>query len=508
MKTSAIVMLFAAAAAAQTFDVRAHGAKGDGVTLDSPAIQKAIDAAFSAGGGVVVLPAGNYLSGTLVLKSNVSLRLYPGATLWASKRAEDYNPRRLIYAVDAENIAVEGQGTINGNGDTWWDKQTGRRSYKAMPGRPSPLLEFVNSRNVRVQDVSIRQAPGWAIHPLECDGVLIRGIRIIADPRGPNTDGIDPDSSRNVLIADSFIDTGDDAIVIKTTGQRGGKILPSENITITNCVLTTRCNAFKMGTESRGDFRNISVTNCAIYGKPDTVQRPISGIAVEMVDGAVTDGVVVSNITMRDVDTPIFIRLGNRGRGQAVPTTGSLRNVSINNVIAAGGTMSSSVTGLPGHRVQNVSLTGINITMKGGEQEVRGLLDVPEQEDKYPEARMFGKLPSHGFFVRHVEGLTMRSLQLRTEEPDVRPAMIFHDVRELDLDGFRADSVHGKEAVLWFHDVVGAMVRGARTPHAVQDFLRVTGAASRSIQLSNNQVAPAGRMVRIGEDVGDGAVIE
>lgn len=508
MKTSAIVMLFALTAAAQTFDVRAHGAKGDGVTLDSPAIQKAIDAAFSAGGGVVVLPAGNYLSGTLVLKSNVSLRLYPGATLWASKRAEDYNPRRLIYAVDAENIAVEGQGTINGNGDTWWDKQTGRRSYKAMPGRPSPLLEFVNSRNVRVQDVSIRQAPGWAIHPLECDGVLIRGIRIIADPRGPNTDGIDPDSSRNVLIADSFIDTGDDAIVIKTTGQRGGKILPSENITITNCVLTTRCNAFKMGTESRGDFRNISVTNCAIYGKPDTVQRPISGIAVEMVDGAVTDGVVVSNITMRDVDTPIFIRLGNRGRGQAVPTTGSLRNVSINNVIAAGGTMSSSVTGLPGHRVQNVSLTGINITMKGGEQEVRGLLDVPEQEDKYPEARMFGKLPSHGFFVRHVEGLTMRSLQLRTEEPDVRPAMIFHDVRELDLDGFRADSVHGKEAVLWFHDVVGAMVRGARTPHAVQDFLRVTGARSRSIQLSNNQVAPAGRMVRIGEDVGDGAVIE
>jgi polygalacturonase len=513
MKTSAIaVLLFAAAAAtgeATNFDVRAHGAKGDGVTLDSPAIQKAVDAAFAAGGGVVVLPAGNYLSGTIVLKSKVSLRLLPGATLWASKRNEDYNPRRLIYAEGAENIAVEGRGTINGNGDTWWDKQPGRRTFQAMKGRPSPLLEFVNSRNVRVQDVTILQAPGWAIHPLLCDGVLIRGIRIIADPRSPNTDGIDPDSSRNVVIADSFIDTGDDAIVIKTTGQRGGDVIqPSENITITNCVLTTRCNAIKMGTESRGDFRNISVTNCTIYGKPGTVQRPISGIAVEMVDGAVTDGVVVSNIAMRDVDTPIFIRLGNRGRGQAVPKTGMLRNVSINNVIASGGTMSSSVTGLAGHRVRNVSLTDINITMKGGEQEVRGLLDVPEQEDKYPEARMFGKLPSHGFFVRHVEGLTMRNLQLRTEEPDVRPAMIFHDVHALDIDGFRADTVPAKEPLLWFHDVVGALVRGARTPPALQDFLRVTGAASRNIKLGDNHVAPAGGLVRIGEGVEKGAVIQ
>jgi hypothetical protein len=245
-----------------------------------------------------------------------------------------------------------------------------------------------------------------------------------------------------------------------------------------------------------------------MYGKPDTPQRPISGIAVEMVDGAVLDGVVISNITMRHVKTPIFIRLGNRGRGQAVPTTGSLRNVSINNVVATDGILSSSITGLPGHRVRNVSLANINITMKGGGQELKGLLDVPEHPEKYPEARMFGDLPSHGFFVRHVEGLSMRNLQLRTEDPDVRPAMIFHDVRELDLDGFRADSVPGKEAVLWFHDVVGALVRGARTPAGTQDFLRVTGAGNRDIRLSSNHVAPAGRMVRLGEGVEKSAVIE
>jgi hypothetical protein len=121
---------------------------------------------------------------------------------------------------------------------------------------------------------------------------------------------------------------------------------------------------------------------------------------------------------------------------------------------------------------------------------------------------MFGELPSHGFFVRHVEGLSMKNVQLRTADPDVRPAMIFHDVRELDLDGFRSDSLHGKEAVLWFHDVVGALVRGARIPAGSQDFLRVTGAGSRDIQLSGNHVVPAARMVRIGEGVEKGAVIE
>ena len=146
--------------------------------------------------------------------------------------------------------------------------------------------------------------------------------------------------------------------------------------------------------------------------------------------------------------------------------------------------------------------------MTGGGQEVRGLLDVPEHPEKYPEARMFGELPSHGFFVRHVEGLSMSNLQLRTENPDVRPAMVFHDVRELDLDGFRSDSVHGKEAVLWFHDVVGALVRGARTPAGTQDFLRVTGVGSRDIQLSSNHVVPTGSMIRIGEGVEKGAVIE
>ncbi len=494
------------ALSAEVLSVMDFGAKADGVTNDAAAIQKAIDAAAAAGGGVVLLPPGNYLTGTIHLKSNVTLRISSGATVWASKQVRDYEPRHLIYALDAHNITIEGNGLINGNGEAWWDKRT-TRFYRPLRGRPTPLIELVSCRNVRIRDVTILQPPGWTIHPLECDGVNIRGVAIIADTRGPNTDGIDVDSSRNVSISDCYIETGDDAIVIKTTGRRGSEVKPSENIAVTNCVLTTTCNNFKMGTESLGDFRNVTVSNCALFRKEGTFQGPISGLAIEMVDGATLDGVVITNISMRDVDTPIFIRLGNRGRGMTTPVPGKLRNVSISNVVATGGILASSITGLPGHPVEGVSLSNISITMKGGESELGGL-DVPEYPAKYPEAKMFGRLPAYGFFVRHVTGLALDNIRLGWEKEDARPGLIFDDVQDLEIDGLQVVKAVGEEPLVWFNQVARALLRGCRAPAGSRNYLRVTGANTRNIRLFANDLAGAARAFTLAPEVSATDVIQ
>jgi polygalacturonase len=470
-------------------DVMRHGAKADGATNDAPAIQQAIDSC-AASGGMVFFPAGNYLSGTIVLKSNVTLHLSEGATLWASKRPEDFKPLHLIYAKDAENITLEGDGTINGNGEAYWDTNT-KGFFRAKGPRPSPLVELVNCRRVRIRDLAFRNAPGWTIHPLGCDGVWIHGISIVNHTRGPNTDGIDPDSSRNVFISDFYCEAGDDCIVIKTTGWlAGGKVQPAENITVTNSVLTTTCGAFKLGTESLGDFRNIAFTNSTMFRIPGAFQSPISGIAIDIVDGSTLDGLVVSNVIMRDVRTPIFIRLGNRGRGMKVPVPGILRNVSISNVLATGAELPSSITGLPGYPVENLTLANVNITMKGGGHAVRGL-DVPENPEKYPDPAMFGPLPAYGFYVRHAAGLALKDVQVRWDQEDARPAMIFDDVRDLDLDGFRAGKAAGEQPVVWFNQVAGALVRGCRAPAGAQRFLRVSGAGTGNVRLWGNDLTGA-----------------
>jgi polygalacturonase len=191
------------------FDPMSYGAKGDGIANDGAAIQKAIDACTQAGGGMVYLPPGNFLTGTIVLKSNVTLHLSAGATLWGSRHIEDYKPFHLIYAENADNIAIEGDGTINGNGDAFWG-----REFRPIEKRPSPFIELVGCHNVHIRDVRIRNTPGWGIRPWNCDGVYIRGISMISDMDSPNTDGIDPDASRNVFISDSYIETGDDAICL------------------------------------------------------------------------------------------------------------------------------------------------------------------------------------------------------------------------------------------------------------------------------------------------------
>jgi hypothetical protein len=442
------------AKAARSCDVRAYGARPDGRTLATAAIQRAIDACARGGGGKVLLAGGAYVSGTLVLKDGITLRIARGATLVASPRIADFRPfppedvakiaepgstqskgngpYHLIHADGARDIAIDGGGTIEGSGPAYWDRGADGDPVSTRP-RPSPLIELVASRAIRIENLTIRGAPGWTIHPLESSDIRIVGVTIRNDGRGPNTDGIDVDSSRNVLISGSDIEAGDDCIVLKTTGRRGGRpVPPTENVVVRNTLCSSDDQGIKIGTESLGDFRNILISHATIYHAPSIYRAPTAAISMSMVDGASFENVVVSDIVIRDAKTPLFLRLGNRGRGQAIPVPGRLRHVLFSHIVATGGSLASSITGLPGHKVEGVTLSDVDIVMAGGG--TGGPQQVPEAAGDYPHAPMFGPLPAFGLYVRHVDGLTLRNVRIRAERPDARAAAWLEDVGDLTLD--------------------------------------------------------------------------
>jgi polygalacturonase len=456
------VLSSAAAPADALCDARRFGARADGTTLATAAIQRAVDACAGRGGGVVLLSGGEFLSGTIVLKDGVTLRIDRGAKLVASPRIEDYRPfppedvnliavdgstqnkgngpYHLIHAENARGVAIDGGGTIVGNGRAYWDPDPDRVYVSRRP-RPSPLIEFVASRGIRVENVTIRDAPGWTIHPLESSDIRISHVVIRNDGRGPNTDALDIDSSRNVTVSDSDIEAGDDCVVLKTTGRRPGRpVPPTENVIVSNILCSSDDQGLKIGTESLGDFRNILFTGAIIYRSPNLYRPPTAGVSMSMVDGASFENVVVSNIIMRDVATPLFLRLGNRGRGQRVPTPGTLRNVSFSNIRATGGTLASSITGLPGHKIEGVTLSNVELVMTGGSEAPK--VPVPEAPGDYPHAPMFGPLPASGLYLRHVQGVTLRNVRLGTVNADSRPALWLEDVDAVDSDGVSARGSH------------------------------------------------------------------
>lgn len=447
-------------------------------------------------------PPGRYLSGTLFLKSHITLYLEGGATLLGSPKLEDYPPtvpalrsytdnyteRSLVYAENLDHIAFAGGGTIDGQGGEF------KGSYKVRPY----LLRIIGCREVSMRGLTLRNSPMWVQHYLACQGVCIEGIRVESTCNA-NNDGIDIDGCERVRIANCDIRSGDDALVLKSTQEQACR-----NVVITNCVLSSLCNAFKLGTESNGGFENIVLSNCAIY---DT---RISGLALELVDGGALEQVSISNVTMHNTRSAVFIRLGDRGRafkaGMEPVGAGRLRHVRITDVQAFGAdAVGCSITGLPGHPVEDVALENITVSFAGGGKVIKDLTSVPEKAKAYLEYGMFGALPAYGFFCRHAHGLRLSRIQVNTLQPDPRPALVCEDISGVDLFGWLA-ATNDSPAIV-FQNVRDALVHGCQAAPGTGAWLRVGGNNSAAIRLVGNELSAASQAVEMGQDVPAQAVM-
>ncbi len=515
------------AAATRTFNVVDFGAVANGKTMNTRALQATVDAAFHSGGGVVYIPPGVYLTAGIVLKNRITLYLETGATLLGSPEFNDYdvqpgpslegdaNARHLIFARDAESVRICGGGVVDGQGKSFW-KPAGRPptaaedmwqdvvqfDWKATPRRPSPMLEFVSCRNLRIENITIQNAPSWTLRPVDCDTVVLDGVRIRNPIFGPNTDGLDITASRNVFVSNCDISCGDDAICIKSENPYG-PTHDTANITITNCVLTTCCNGFKIGTSTHGAMHDIVFTNSVIHSKDDPInERVIAGLAIEMVDGGTLEGVLVSNISMRNVRTPIFVRLGTRKESAET----HLRDVSISGIRAVGALVTSSISGVPGFPVENVSISDLRIA--SAERGVEAWADnaVPELEKQYPESRMFGRLPAFGIYVRHARGLRLRDVEVIAVGGDARPALVCDDVDDLVIAGFDANAPSNSRATMVLRDVRHAFVHGCRAPLGSKCLLAAEGARCEAITVAGNAISDATQLVRSSADISVHAV--
>lgn len=485
-------------AAEQLYDICDYGAKGDGQTLCTASIQKAIDTCSKSGGGTVYLPSGTFLTGTIYLKTGVTLRLDPACTLLGSKDLKDYpttvqafrsytdnyTNKSLIYAEKAERIAITGSGIIDGQGASF------EGPYMVRPY----MIRIIECRDVTVEDVTIRNSPMWVQHFLACDDVRVSGVTV-KSLVNHNNDGIDIDSCRRVVISDCNIESGDDAIVLKSTSAR-----VCRDVVVSNCILSTRCNALKMGTESNGGFQNIVISSCSIYN------TRLAGIALEMVDGGTMDRVVVSNITMKKVGAPIFLRLGNRARpfkkDMEKPGIGIMRNITISNVEATGANSTGcAISGLPEAIIKNVTLSNIRLSFEGGGTKDDAARPIPEKPTAYPEYGMFGKLSAYGFFCRHVKGLKLLNVQLQTEKADQRHAVVFDDVEDALVDSLDTPSSPGAESIARFINARDILVRGCRPRAGMDLFLKLDGAQSEGIFLTGNDFSDVTTIIERAPDV-------
>lgn len=487
------------------YNVRDFGAEPDGIFMNTAPIQRAIDWATGKGGGMVYFPPGNYLTGTISLRNNVTLYLEAGATIWASKDRRDYANGSLIYTENADNAAIRGRGIIDGNGTSFWTRTKSfaqGRHWVADEWRPDALLIFVKCTNLLLEGVTFRNSPSWHIHPIECDVVRILGISILAGvhaDHGPNTDGIDPDCCSRMLISDCYIQTGDDSIVLKCTDRPS---TPPErrvcrDITVTNCVLISSENALKIGTETYGEFYNIVFSNCAI-------RDAVSGISLWMLDGGVIDGWLVDNVSMTlpDSGQPIVLTQFQRSRLDVIgsphvppeKSLGTVKNVMISNVeaTACGGIF---LQGMMEKHLEGIALVNIRLHVHAGRDKSK----TSNVNPAYPYWGD-GRYAPYGIYCRYVDGLKLRNVQLTWETPedaDWGSAIRCRSVNDLEIDGFTGRQSQGSnEPAIQLADTKNAFIHNCWAAENTGDFLRL-GEGSQNVSLMNNDLHRAQKAIQL-----------
>jgi len=445
--------------AAEDYDVREFGAKGDGIFLNSKTIQYAIDYVSSNGGGRLVFYPGTYVTGSFYIKSNVTLHLEQGATLLGSTNPMDYvkDPtvgwKSMIFAVKQENIGITGKGVIDGRGFTTANNmikyiQKGLFDDPLKNDRPNETnrpenIYFRECNNVIIEGITLRDPASWNQTYDQCRNVVVDDIH--ADCKSYwNNDGIDIVDCDGVKITNSFFDAADDVICFKSHDSKS----ICQNVVVDNCTGRSSANGLKFGTVSRGGFRNFKITNLTIY---DTFRSAITFAAV---DGGTIENIVVDGVKSINTGNVIYLRIGDRWSDGK---KSSMKNVTIKNVYAEvpygkpdkgygyegpvednpRNISPASIVGLPNLRIENVSLENIEIVYPGRGDSLyayRGLTPVeldaiPEMEKSYPEFSQFKELPAWGFYIRHADRITFKNVKFKALESDYRPAIVLDDVK-------------------------------------------------------------------------------
>ena len=481
---------------AKDYNIEQYGAISGGKVMCTSFIQNAINEASQNGGGRVIIPKGSFLSGTIHLKSNVSLILEKNAKLLGSLNHNDYEVikdtdkterykwRALILAEGSTNISISGKGIINGRGDElalaldslFYAGKLDSLEYNFIEKRPKwfirpQLIYFYKCVNIRVSNVTLTKSACWVQTYEKCNGIVVEGVKVESDTYW-NNDGLDLIDSKNVHIKNCTINSADDGICLKSESYFPNEFCDS--ILIENCTVRSSASAVKFGTGSLNHIRNVVVRNIKVY---DTYR---SAIAIEAVQGGVLENILVENIIAKNTGNAIFMRIG---RIRNVKNPGVLRNVTIRDVKVTvpfinpdyqytirgpelpyfHNVFPSSITGIPGHRIEDVTLENIKIIYPGrgmqayASMPLNRIAEIPELVTSYPEFSMFGELPAWGFYVRHADGITMKNVKIKIRKPDYRPAMVFDDVNKPYIENLKIKG-DDKPNPLFFKDVNDAII--------------------------------------------------
>jgi hypothetical protein len=501
------------------FNVKDYGATGIKAQDAQKLLQKAVDAAAQAGGGMVYLPPGEYTSGTIHLRNHVRFYIEAGATLYASQDPAGFDKPALIYGEDVSNITVEGRGTVEGQAEYFWVKNKEHyvdieinRSLAEAKGnpvmRPYPkgwpthpeyphMIQLRRCKDIRIAGLSFLHSPSWTINPYGCERLVIDGVYIYTSlHEAVWADGIDPDGCKDVVITNCTIETGDDSIVFYSMNWYGAA-LPCENITITNCRLSSASSALKFCDGNMNAVRNVVVTNCVLTGSN-------RGIAFMDFDGGIVENVVLSNLVINthrfdwfwwgDGD-PIYFSIQRRSEniGQPLkpdePPAGKIRNVILRNIIAHG-QGSCLITGHPQSWLENVSLENIKLFLS---------TDPKSDYDKSIHAMQF----------RYARNLKLKDVEVTWEKPEWpkwQSALYFEDVNGLEVDGFSGKAAKPDFAAVVLDKVADATVRDSKALPGTRVFLEVKGASSREIHLVDNELHDAETAYQVASGASQGIV--